>query len=139
MFRAPRFLPVSGRAQDLPVTWRASRAPQGGGPAPSSPSSRDGLVHCQGGKPRVNAGGSHDQPSSPGRHTGGMAPRRDIAAGGERPSPGDWREVESASLAEVVLGVLRAQRKAPLATAAAIVRERHEEGFLVSVRLLEGT
>ena len=68
-----------------------------------------------------------------------MAPRRDIAAGGEQPSPGDWRQVETLSLAEVVLAILRAQRKAPLATAAAIVRERHDEGFLVSVRLLEGT
>jgi hypothetical protein len=68
-----------------------------------------------------------------------MAPRRDIAAGGERSSPGDWRRVETLSLAEVVLAILRAQRKAPMATAAAIVREKHDEGILVRVRLLEGT
>jgi hypothetical protein len=68
-----------------------------------------------------------------------MAPRRDAAADGEQPPPGGWRRVETLSLAEVVLAILRAQRKAPLATAAAIVREGHDEGFLVRVRLLEGT
>ncbi len=68
-----------------------------------------------------------------------MAPRRDVAAGGEQPPPADWRRVETLSLDKVVLAILRAQRKAPLATAAAIVRERHGEGFLVRVRLLEGT
>ena len=47
--------------------------------------------------------------------------------------------METLSLAEVVLAILRAQRKAPLATAAAIVRESCEAGFLVRVRLLEGT
>lgn len=68
-----------------------------------------------------------------------MAPKRDIAAGSEQP-PVDWRRrLETLSLAEVVLAILRAQRTAPLATAAAIVRERHDEGFLIRVRLLEGT
>jgi hypothetical protein len=68
-----------------------------------------------------------------------MAPRRDFAAGGEQPSPDGWLRVETLSLAEVVLAILRAERKAPLATAAAIVRERQDDGFLVRVRLLEGT
>ncbi len=67
-----------------------------------------------------------------------MAPTRDVAAGGEQP-PADWLHVETLSLAEVVLAILREQRKAPLATAAAIVRERRDDGFLVRVRLLEGT
>ena len=68
-----------------------------------------------------------------------MAPGRDGAAGDGQPPPADWLRVETLSLAEVVLAILRAQLKAPLATAAAIVREMHEEGFLVRVRLLEGT
>jgi hypothetical protein len=68
-----------------------------------------------------------------------VAPGRDVAAGGEQPPPADWLGVETLSLAEVVLSILRAQRKAPLATAAAIVRESRDEGFLVRVRLLEGT
>jgi hypothetical protein len=67
-----------------------------------------------------------------------MAPRCDAAAG-EQPPPADWQQVETLSLAEVVLTILRAQSKAPLATAAAIVRDRRDEGFLVRVRLLEGT
>lgn len=67
-----------------------------------------------------------------------MASGRDVAAGGEPPTAG-WRRVETLSLAEVVLAIIRAQRKAPLATAAAIVRERHDGGFLVRMRLLEGT
>lgn len=63
---------------------------------------------------------------------------RDVAAGDEPPAA-DWQRVETLSLAEVVLAILRAQSKAPSATAAAIVRERHDDGFLVRVRLLEGT
>jgi hypothetical protein len=58
---------------------------------------------------------------------------------GKKPWPAGWRRVETLSLAEVVLAILRAQRKAPQATAAAIVKEKQDEGFLVRVRLLEGT
>jgi hypothetical protein len=72
-------------------------------------------------------------------HTVGMASRRDVAAGGEQRPAADCRRVETLSLAEVVLAIIRAQRNAPLATAAAIVRERNDEGFLVRMRLLEGT
>jgi len=68
-----------------------------------------------------------------------MASGRGGAAGDGQPPPADWLRVETLSLAEVVLAILREQRKAPLATAAAIVRERHDDGFLVRVRLLEGT
>jgi hypothetical protein len=68
-----------------------------------------------------------------------MAPRREGPAGDEPSRPADWLQVETLSLAEVVLAILRAQRKAPLATAAAIVKERGDSGFLVHVRLLEGT
>jgi hypothetical protein len=68
-----------------------------------------------------------------------MASGRGGAAGDGQPPSADWLRVETLSLAEVVLAILRAERKAPLATAAAIVREKHEEGFLVRVRLLEGT
>jgi hypothetical protein len=67
-----------------------------------------------------------------------MASRRDAAAGDDQPAAGEQR-VETLSLAEVVLAILRAQRKAPLATAAAIIKQGHEAGFLVRVRLLEGT
>jgi hypothetical protein len=67
-----------------------------------------------------------------------MASSRDAAAGDGQPAAGEQR-VETLSLAEVVLAILRAQRKAPLATAAAIVKESHDAGFLVRVRLLEGT
>jgi hypothetical protein len=68
-----------------------------------------------------------------------MAPGRDAVAGDGQPQHADWRRVETLSLAEVVLAILRAQSKAPLATAAAIVRERQAGRFLVRVRLLEGT
>lgn len=68
-----------------------------------------------------------------------MASGRDGAAGDGQPPPADWLRVETLSLAEVVLAILREQRKAPLATAAAIVREKYDDGFLVRVRLLEGT
>jgi hypothetical protein len=67
-----------------------------------------------------------------------MASRRDAAAGDGQPAASEQR-VETLSLAEVVLAILRAQRTAPLATAAAIVKESDDAGFLVRVRLLEGT
>lgn len=68
-----------------------------------------------------------------------MASGRGGTAGDGQPPSANWLRVETLSLAEVVLAILREQRKAPLATAAAIVREKDGEGFLVSVRLLEGT
>lgn len=64
-----------------------------------------------------------------------MLPSTDPAADG--PSP-DWQQVQTLGVADVVMTILRARKTMPLATAAAVFRERHGGGFRVRVCLIEG-
>jgi hypothetical protein len=68
-----------------------------------------------------------------------MSPSSDPAIGDEQPdgppSPG-WQRAETLGITEVVVAILRARKALPLATAAAISRERHGEAFHVRVRLM---
>lgn len=50
-----------------------------------------------------------------------------------------WQQVQTLGVAEVVMTILEARKSMPSATAAAVSRERHGNGFRVCVRLMEGT
>ena len=65
-----------------------------------------------------------------------MPPSTDPSAGG--PSSADWQQVQTLGVADVVMTILRARKTMPLATAAAVSRERHGGGFRVRVSLIEG-
>jgi hypothetical protein len=67
-----------------------------------------------------------------------MSPSTDSSAGDGPPSP-DWQQVQTLGVADVVMTILQARKTMPLATAAAVSRERHGGGFRVRVSLLKGT
>ena len=61
-----------------------------------------------------------------------------------RRSPGDgaspdWQRVQTLRVADVVMTILKARRAMPSATAAAVSRTRHGDGYRVLVSLLEGS
>jgi hypothetical protein len=66
-----------------------------------------------------------------------MSPSTDPPSGDGPPSP-DWQQVQTLGVADVVMTILRARKTMPLATAAAVSRERHGGGFRVRVSLIEG-
>lgn len=77
--------------------------------------------------------------AGPGLHTDGMSPGPDDSLIGDaQPSP-DWQQVQTLGVPEIVMTILEARKTMPLATAAAVSRERHGGGFRVCVSLLEGT
>jgi len=51
----------------------------------------------------------------------------------------DWQQVQSLSVADVVMTILKARKAMPSATAAAVSRARHGDGYRVLVSLLEGS
>jgi hypothetical protein len=56
----------------------------------------------------------------------------------DKPLSPDWQQVQTLGVADVVMTILRARKTMPLATAAAVSRERHGGGFRVRVSLIEG-
>jgi hypothetical protein len=70
-------------------------------------------------------------------HTKGMPPSM-WASPGDGPLP-DWQQVQSLSVADVVMTILKARKTMPSATAAAVSRTRHGDGYQVLVSLLEGS
>lgn len=65
-----------------------------------------------------------------------MSPSTDPSA--DRPPPANWQQVQTLGVADVVMTILRARKTMPLATAAAVSRERHGGGFRVRVSLIAG-
>jgi len=57
---------------------------------------------------------------------------------GDGPLP-DWQQVQTLSVADVVMTILKARKAMPSATAAAVSRARHGDGYRVLVSLLEGS
>ncbi len=57
---------------------------------------------------------------------------------GDGASP-DWQEVQTLRVADVVMTILKARKAMPSATAAAVSRARHGDGYRVLVSLLEGS
>ncbi len=57
---------------------------------------------------------------------------------GDGPQP-DWQQVQTLSVADVVMTILKARKAMPAATAAAVSRTRHGDGYRVLVSLLEET
>lgn len=51
----------------------------------------------------------------------------------------DWQQVQTLRVADVVMAILKARKTMPSATAAAVSRARHGNGYRVLVCLLEGT
>jgi hypothetical protein len=49
----------------------------------------------------------------------------------------DWQQVQTLRVADVVMTVLQARKTMPSATAAAVSRTKHGDGYRVLVRLLE--
>lgn len=64
-----------------------------------------------------------------------MSPSTDPPADDGPPSA-DWQQVQTLGVADVVMTILRARKTMPLATAAAVSREKHGGGFRVRVSLL---
>jgi hypothetical protein len=60
------------------------------------------------------------------------------ASPGDGPLP-DWQQVQTLSVADVVMTILKARKAMPKATAAAVSRTRHGDGYRVLVSLLEGS
>jgi len=60
------------------------------------------------------------------------------ASPGEGPLP-DWQQVQTLHVADVVMTILKARKTMPSATAAAVSRARHGDGYRVLVSLLEGS
>jgi hypothetical protein len=61
-----------------------------------------------------------------------------------RPLPGDgappdWQQVQTLRVADVVMTILKARKAMPSATAAAVFRTKHGDGYRVLVSLLEGS
>jgi hypothetical protein len=72
-----------------------------------------------------------------GLHTDGMPPStRSSPADGPLP---DWQQVQTLSVADVVMTILKARKTMPTATAAAVSRVRHGDGYRVLVSLLDGS
>ena len=51
----------------------------------------------------------------------------------------DWQQVQTLRVADVVMAILKARKVMPSATAAAVSRARHGNGYRVRVSLLEGS
>jgi hypothetical protein len=73
----------------------------------------------------------------PGRHTIHMSPHAGHWSG-DSASP-DRLEVQTLRVADVVMTILKARKAMPSATAAAVSRTRHGDGYQVLVSLLEGS
>ena len=71
------------------------------------------------------------------RHTIDMPLTSGPSSGGGA-SP-DRREVQTLRVADVVMTILKARKAMPSATAAAVSRMRHGDGYQVLVSLLEGS
>jgi hypothetical protein len=50
----------------------------------------------------------------------------------------DWQQVQSLGVADVVMTILKARKAMPSATAAAVSRAKHGNGYRVLVTLVEG-
>ena len=72
-----------------------------------------------------------------GQHTGGMPPST-WSSPSDGPLP-DWQQVQTLSVADVVMTILKARKAMPSATAATVSRTRHGDGYRVLVSLLEGS
>jgi hypothetical protein len=77
--------------------------------------------------------------SAPGppRHTVRM-PLSTGPLSGDGASPG-WQQVQTLRVADVVMTILKARKAMPSATAAAVSRSKHGDGYRVLVSLLEGS
>jgi hypothetical protein len=73
----------------------------------------------------------------PGPHTGDMPLSTRSSAGDD--APPDWQQVQTLRVADVVMTILQARKAMPAATAAAVSRARHGDGYRVLVSLLEGS
>ena len=51
----------------------------------------------------------------------------------------DWQQVQTLRVADVVMTILKARKAMPLATAAAVSRTKHGDGYRVLVSLLEAS
>lgn len=71
------------------------------------------------------------------RHTVRM-PLSTRSLPGDGASPG-WQQVQTLRVADVVMTILRARKAMPSATAAAVSRTKHGDGYRVLVSLLEGS
>ena len=71
------------------------------------------------------------------RHTGHM-PLSTGPLSGDGALP-DWQQVQTLRVADVVMAILKARKVMPSATAAAVSRARHGNGYRVRVSLLEGS
>ena len=60
------------------------------------------------------------------------------SSSGDGTSP-DWQQVQTLGVADVVMTILKARKAMPEATAAAVSRTRHGDGYRVLVSLLEGS
>ena len=72
-----------------------------------------------------------------GLHTSGM-PLSTRSSSGAGPAP-DWQQVQTLRVADVVMTILKARKAMPSATAAAVSRMKHGDGYRVFVSLLEGS
>ena len=72
-----------------------------------------------------------------GLHTGGM-PLSAHSSSDASPAP-DWQQVQTLRVADVVMTILKARKDMPSATAAAVSRMKHGDGYRVFVSLLEGS
>jgi hypothetical protein len=54
-------------------------------------------------------------------------------------APPDWQQVQTLRVADVVMTILKARKVMPSATAAAVSRAKHGDGYRVLVSLLEGS
>jgi hypothetical protein len=54
-------------------------------------------------------------------------------------APPDWQQVQTLRVADVVMTILKARKAMPSATAAAVSRAKHGEGYRVLVSLLESS
>lgn len=71
----------------------------------------------------------------PGLHTDDMPPST-RSSSGDSPPP-DWQQVQTLRVADVVMTILKARKDMPSATAAAVSRAKHGDGYRVLVSLLE--
>jgi hypothetical protein len=68
-------------------------------------------------------------------HTGDMPPSTSSSSGDS--APPDWQQVQTLRVADVVMTILKARKAMPSATAAAVSRTKHGDGYRVLVSLLE--
>ena len=74
---------------------------------------------------------------APRRHTVRM-PLSTGPSSGDGALP-DWQQVQTLRVADVVMTILNARKTMPSATAAAVSRTKHGDGYRVLVSLLEGS